>query len=602
MSVRQAIKTFFEMRRQALDDLLATFDPSTTDYTEFLAEVAKLIHMTVRQAWGVFGAASGTRSLVEQSLAKLDDPSVARSGTSAAGRGSSAEDLQSSWLSGLFSERTNIHIMVRHLPPGLREQTVTIAVPLDGSADEVAEEAIVWIKEITRAAKTGVANVLRNVTSGQRLWTIREKVVLEVLKEESSTAKTAPKSRQNVGGADEAHNQIFTMWSEVCRLLVDHAFSVWNSVLREPFVNRAKDVIRDAFDNMANQPTNYVAARVDKFAAGTSKAQERFFVEDPRLVAFNSSSNATNSNAGMSPWSNTVSEVASLFDKSVQEIQIDVEVFLTPPKESTHLPNLTGEVVADPTFEQDAAELRKTFAESGVKALAAYGNGLEKLLTVHHAKAMQLLADMGDMALEASAAVDQCLLIGRIARSIVMRCRALFLLFSSPELANQAKSHPKTQRAVEKKLESEPHFVEARDLLLAIGEKSYLAWLVMVARQAGKWLQDGLIAEDWSQGLGFKEVWEGWSLFLFGLLDVCLLMLFCLLLVAVAVKAEDENSQTVEESMSLPVQASPSIVDVLFRICQDMNRIGGHLVEKVCLEWLSCYFYQLNPTSFFPAL
>jgi hypothetical protein len=44
-------------------------------------------------------------------------------------------------------------------------------------------------------------------------------------------------------------------------------------------------------------------------------------------------------------------------------------------------------------FVRDAAELRDTFAESGVKALGEYGNGLAKLLTGHHVKAMQQLSE-----------------------------------------------------------------------------------------------------------------------------------------------------------------------------------------------------------------
>ncbi|KAI9020495.1 hypothetical protein DFJ74DRAFT_129474 [Hyaloraphidium curvatum] len=85
----------------------------------------------------------------------------------------------------------------------------------------------------------------------------------------------------------------------------------------------------------------------------------------------------------------------------------------------------------------------------------------------------------------------------------------------------------------------------------------------MVARQAGEWLDEGLRSEDWDQALGFKEVWE-----------------------PVAVKAEDLDGAPAEESISLPVQASAPIVDVFFRVCQDMNRIGGHLLEKSTLQRL----------------
>lgn len=111
---------------------------------------------------------------------------------------------------------------------------------------------------------------------------------------------------------------------------------------------------------------------------------------------------------------------------------------------------------------------------------------------------------------------------------------------------------------LEKKLDADPQFVEARDRLLAISEQSYRPWLVMVSGQAGHWLHSGLEAEDWTSALGFREIWE-----------------------AVSVRADTEGADQVEESMSLPVQASAPVVQVLFRICQSMNRIGGHLMERV---------------------
>ena len=203
ISIRQAIRIFYDMRRQALDDLLSTFDPSASNFADFLTEVAKLIHMTVRQAWGVFGAQDGARSLLEETLAKLADPSISSVGQQGSLRNTGAEDLQSTWLSGLFSERTNIHIMIRHLPPGLREQTVTVGVPSTGSLDEVEQEAVAWVRDITRTAKAGISNVLQNTSSGQRLWTIREKVVFEVSREESMAGKHGSKTRQTLGVASD---------------------------------------------------------------------------------------------------------------------------------------------------------------------------------------------------------------------------------------------------------------------------------------------------------------------------------------------------------------------------------------------------------------
>lgn len=218
-SVEQAIRAFFDMRRQALDDLISSFDKDTTEYVEFLGEIGGLIHMTVRQAWSVFGAQEGGKSLLEESLSRLHDPSVGSRRASTAPRptGSGPEDMQSVWLSGLFSERTNIHVMVRHLPPGLRSQT--IAIPnYSISVREAGEEALTWIRDITDAAKTGVASILGKISSGQRLWTIREKVVMEMAKEESQGSKS--RSHLLASSGDDNNglhtNTSHLPWSEVC--------------------------------------------------------------------------------------------------------------------------------------------------------------------------------------------------------------------------------------------------------------------------------------------------------------------------------------------------------------------------------------------------
>ena len=197
MSVQQATRTFFDTRRQALDDLLATYDLQTTDYPEFLVEVARLIQMTVRQAWGVFGSAGGAQSLLMETLSKLDGHETSRISPGKSTIPASADDGQSTWLSGLFSERTNIHIMVRHLPAGLREETVRIDMSDVASAEEAISEALLWVKDITEAATAGVTGVLGNVVSGQHLWSIREKVAAEVAKDESGSSKpSAIRGRQ----------------------------------------------------------------------------------------------------------------------------------------------------------------------------------------------------------------------------------------------------------------------------------------------------------------------------------------------------------------------------------------------------------------------
>jgi hypothetical protein len=80
-------------------------------------------------------------------------------------------------------------------------------------------------------------------------------------------------------------------------------------------------------------------------------AHERFFVEDPRLASFSSSGPNAGSASNVSPWSAAVAEVSTLFDRSVQDIQADVEVFLTAPREVLGPGQLLPDA-SDPSFEQ----------------------------------------------------------------------------------------------------------------------------------------------------------------------------------------------------------------------------------------------------------
>ncbi|KAI9020496.1 hypothetical protein DFJ74DRAFT_128731 [Hyaloraphidium curvatum] len=322
ISIKQAIAAFFDMRRAAMQELFSSFDAGSTNVAEFLAEVANLLFVTVRHAWGVFGATPNSKSLLETTLASLADAGgpAPSSALAPAKSGSTAtDDVQSGWLAGLYSERTNVHIMARHLPPNLREQTAA-GDDLIFAPSDLAEEAAVWMHETTDLARTGMRQVLRSISSGQHLWATRRALMADVAREESSVQKGSGRTRQggavSTGEADHGHLTSNSPWAEICRALLGRPVSLWASIMQEPFVERAKDIIRQAFKELAQQPEAVVAPFVERFRTSPS-GQDKFGPDAASLQT-----------RSMSPWTMTVSEISSSFERTIRNIQEDVEVLL----------------------------------------------------------------------------------------------------------------------------------------------------------------------------------------------------------------------------------------------------------------------------------
>lgn len=166
-------------------------------------------------------------------------------------------------------------------------------------------------------------------------------------------------------------------------------------------MERAQDIIKSAFQKIARQPADFISEKVDTFTAGSKTNQERFLVDDPRLSSLLGTA-APNNGTAISPWTVVVAEISSLFDRFVLEIQTDLNAFFKGAKphvkDATSSAQFFPDAGRDSVFEQDAADLRRTFADSGVVALRSYGLGLGQLLEVHKNRALESLNNSSDMA------------------------------------------------------------------------------------------------------------------------------------------------------------------------------------------------------------
>ena len=172
--------------------------------------------------------------------------------------------------------------------------------------------------------------------------------------------------------------------------------------------------------------------------------------------------------------------------------------------------------------------------------------------------------------------IDQCLFIGRTARLIALMIAKLephfTIVFEASSPASSV-SHDRqyipVESAAQKVLASHGSNSEGaklspeQNLLMEVYTEAHMLWISSIGKRLEGNLMKRLEGEDWEHGERFQALWE-----------------------AVSVSAQGEKGDVLEGKISLPVNASSFVINILFDVCSELNRIGGYTLERPCLTLL----------------
>jgi hypothetical protein len=287
---KEALQCLLDSRKSAIEQTLKDFAKTSSTIPELLREVTHLIQWTLRQSAIIFKPSSaygpdrslpsvhGTYSILEHLLNHLDPSKSAKSSTQ-------QNANQANMISSLYSEKTNVHIIFRNLPPNIQNHTFYFNTKdINGLiTDDYLRGAVqAWVDAVSVIVKDKVFAILQHIDSGKQLDKTREILVNMVAAHEISinlsSSGSTPSSLHpsmkwdrrrssirvsSTGGHEKStkssstHSQI--AWTELCKEVLMKPFSLWEDLYRDVIKRLSIQVLKKSLQRLAEHPRTVVA-------------------------------------------------------------------------------------------------------------------------------------------------------------------------------------------------------------------------------------------------------------------------------------------------------------------------------------------------------
>ncbi|NXX75408.1 COG1 protein, partial [Urocolius indicus] len=544
-SPRQALADFLLARKLAIQQLLNQAHHGAGIKAQ-VCSLMELLTTTLYQAHALFYT-------VPEGM--LPDPALpcgllfstleSTTGQHSAGRGGVLEEEMK--LSGWFKYLPE---SVVEFQPALR----TLAHPI--SQDYLRDTLQKWIAMCSEDIRAGVSNLLVYVKSMKGLAGIRD-AVWELLTGEALS-----------------HN-----WEPVCQRLLDKAASLWEDLLQQLFLDRLETLTKEGFDSISSSSQQLLTSALQELEVKPdSSALSKHMQFEHNVAQF-----VWSEGAGDLPPDAAWVSVAKRSPQAAGGLAMKARA-LTPCVQSfcsaldsklkAWLDDLLCYLPADPSAA--AVPPRSAFDRY------ADAGALEGLLRRHCLacvrrllgcvcqelqRVQSLLAGMEDATSDAK--LDTVLFVARL-------CQALPEL--SPHLrlcvlgrAGGSEAAPKDTRSTKKLAKGKAQEVSpeqaewqgVKEELLQQSLFAYQIWSSAVSKSLVRCFAHTLLLDTAGSVLAAATNWD-----------------------EIEIQEETESGNSVTSKIRLPAQPSWYVQSLLFSLCQEVNRVGGHTLPKVTLQEL----------------
>ncbi|KAI9207052.1 uncharacterized protein BJ171DRAFT_579404 [Polychytrium aggregatum] len=582
-SIKETLHQFLALRAEVILGAVGKYESSTQSVSDHVIAAVRAIEATLGQVVDIFMASSSP--LVPPSpLTPAISPLLLKSPAALSlletnilmlQRKLARDDsLSQTSISALFSEKTNIHMVFRHLPQSI--QTHTPLLNYGTSSGELREDQIReivqrWIAALTQSLAGPLCQLLGFVESATNLAIARGNVLslmqeieapadvgsgsgsgfetpLPVLSSKPRKEKSAPKAHR---------------WREICTRLMSESFSVWSDILRAPFQARAKNLISNSFQILGDQPGLLLVPRLeflaDKYAAERDVGRFIWHSQEETAAASlaglsSAPDKSTTTSLGITvcqPETGSLTFMATEFVETLSRIRLDVTPLVT----------------------------------LAVQA-AAYHKALSGAIHTYHDQLLALVqrepeTRIGDES-KAALRIDQDLFVARTARTIALKSEqiASILVIETPaESAEEIHLQPRRQLSLtdagKPKLEYNFQLALIHELMMDVYTQSHREWLAATSAKWKRTLQDGIAKNDWLNGIRFAELWE-----------------------SVSVETTTDQGESVQESIVAPCHPSAFLVQGLFELAREINRsIIQQLLTALATSTVEVYKYAAENYS-----
>ncbi|XP_015501458.1 conserved oligomeric Golgi complex subunit 1 isoform X1 [Parus major] len=540
-SPRQALADFLLARKLAIQQLLNQPHHGAGIKAQ-VCSLMELLTTTLYQAHALFYTVpEGMAPEPALPCGLLFSTLESTTGQNPAGKGGVLEeDLKlSSWFKYLPES-------VVEFQPALR----TLAHPI--SQEYLRETLQQWINMCSDDIRTGVRTLLVYVKSMKGLAGIRD-AVWELLSSDSSS-----------------HN-----WEAVCRRLLDRPVSFWEELLQQLFLDRLQTLTKEGFDSISGSSKELLAVALQELEvkAGSGALSKQTQLEhnvalflwsespgdlpgDAAWVSVGQRGPFARSGLAMKAQALTpcVQSFCSTLDSKLKARLEDVLSYLPGddcvPKEPA--------VPARPAFDRfaDAGTVQGLLRERCIACT-------QHLLGCVREQLQSRLDTPGDAKLHA------VLFMARLCQALPELCPHLQRCVLGQ--AGGAASAPKEPRSAKKlgkgkAQEVSPELAKWQGLKAELLQQSLLAyqlWSSAVTKGLVQCFTHTLLLDTAGSVLATATNWD-----------------------EIEIQEETESGSSVTSKIRLPVQPSWHAQCLLFSLCQEVNRVGGHTLPKVTLQEL----------------
>ncbi|XP_065708221.2 conserved oligomeric Golgi complex subunit 1 isoform X1 [Patagioenas fasciata] len=546
-SPRQALADFLLARKLAIQQLLNQPHHGAGIKAQ-VCSLMELLTTTLYQAHALFYTLpEGTPPDPALPCGLLFSTLESTTGQHPAGRG------------GVLEDEVKLSSWFRYLPESVvefRPALRTLVHPI--SQDYLRETLQQWIAMCNDDIRAGVSNLLVYVKSMKGLAGIRD-AVWELLTSESVS--------QN--------------WDSVCRRLLDKPVSFWEDLLQQLFLDRLETLTKEAFDSISSSSKQLLTLALQELEvnANTSALSKHIqFEHNVALFLWSESSSDLPADAAWVNVANRGQFAKSGLSMKAQALTPCVQSFCSAldSKLKARLDDLLSYLPADP---KEAAPALQPLSAFNRYADAGTVEGLlrdrciaciQHVLGCVHAELQSAQSLLGGQADAPSAGrLNTVLFMARLCQSLPELCPHLKqCILGQAGSAETALKETRSGKKLGKGKAQEVTPVQAKwqgvkAELLQQSLLAYQIWSSSVTKGLVQCFTRTLLLDTAGSVLATATNWD-----------------------EIEIQEETESGNSVTSKIRLPVQPSWYVQCLLFSLCQEMNRVGGHTLPKVTLQEL----------------
>jgi len=489
-------------------------------------------------------------------------------------------------LQFLYGEEVDVPTVSRHLPadvlgfvPVLRSPAVII------NQAYLRKHVSEWLIESIEQIQSGVRDLLQYVTNIKGLAIIRD-AVYELLKERHTVGQTEQGDFGN-------ENSAVLSWKDYCHICLDKELSIWSQFFQPLFLERAKAILDKQLTSCFTSLKDALDVTLTNIADPLNTIDDSCWDHDitgflwhefPQEVSTMMEPKDQNTEESMlslkvKACTPSIKRLCSLLNNALNGLLSDVKHFLSAEEEKDNteesrlqairkdVQKLLFDVDSQDTeiepFDRfaDAAVIRQYMIDSFCQNLKGLCVHLSATLDKQQHALSQKETDEFGTESDTTALLDTITFIARLCLSLPELCHSIEkLLFSEQDVKRPKRqlSRHHSRRKLTGKDGSKLDMIE--ESLREETQKAYKIWSRWVVESCKKSMHD--ISSNADDLFLFSTTnWE-----------------------EVAIEEEGEEGKRIKSRIKVPCQPSFYLSSLLFRLSEEIHRIGSHVLERAIVN------------------